>query len=128
MHEFIVLCAIRKSGGEFVDVLTIMKVLAQRAQVQFPVSATYVLLKRMEKDGLVFMIFGKRQITELDMELVTKTTTVIAYYRNDAEPTMPPASETADIVRVRVSTRNGVSYEFHKNSPECWVLEDNKQG
>ena len=60
MHEFIVLCAIRKSGGEFVDVLTIMKVLAQRAQVEFPVSATYVLLKRMEKDGLVFMTEEKR--------------------------------------------------------------------
>lgn len=55
MHEFIVLCAIRKAGGEFVDVPTLMTALRQRAQVEFPHTATYTILRRLEKDGLVFM-------------------------------------------------------------------------
>lgn len=55
MHEFAVLSAIRKSGGEFVDVATIMTVLRQRAQIEFPVTGCHTILRRLDADGLVFV-------------------------------------------------------------------------
>lgn len=54
MHEFAVLSAIRKSGGEFVDVATIMTCLRHRAQIEFPATGCHTILRRFDREGLVF--------------------------------------------------------------------------
>lgn len=56
LFEFLSLCAIRRSGGEFVDVLTIETALRRRGQLELPRSTMYQLLKRMCDDGLLFVV------------------------------------------------------------------------
>jgi hypothetical protein len=54
MLEFLSLCAIRQSGGEFVDVATIQNLLRRRAQIEYSDAAYYTMLNRMCKTGLLF--------------------------------------------------------------------------
>lgn len=60
MLEYALLCAIRQSGGEFVDVLTILSALRRRAQIDMQAPSAYTILKRMEAEGLVFRVEESR--------------------------------------------------------------------
>ena len=64
LFEFLTLCAIRHSGGELVDALTIETALRRRGQLELPPSTLYQILHRMCEADLVFVIEEKRQRNE----------------------------------------------------------------
>jgi DNA-binding MarR family transcriptional regulator len=67
LFEFLTLCAIRRSGGELVDVLTIETALRRRGQLELPRSTIYQILRRMCDQELVFVIEESRQKNESRM-------------------------------------------------------------
>jgi DNA-binding MarR family transcriptional regulator len=61
MLEFLVMAAVRKSSGEFVDMLTVAQALRHRAQIDLPPTNLYGIMHRLEKAGLVFETRESRQ-------------------------------------------------------------------
>ena len=64
LFEFLTLCAIRRSGGEFVDVLTVETALRRRGQLDLPLATIYAILRRMCDEELLFVTEDRRQRNE----------------------------------------------------------------
>jgi DNA-binding MarR family transcriptional regulator len=67
LFEFLILCAIRRSGGELVDVLTIETALRRRGQLELPKATIYMILRRMCDQELMFVIEESRHKNESRM-------------------------------------------------------------
>lgn len=64
LFEFLVLSAMKRSGGELVDAPTIVHAIHRYAQMELPLGTIYVVLKRLEEHDCIWMVKETRAYGE----------------------------------------------------------------